>query len=143
MVGRGRQLGPPGVARTDSPMTSSCTCMKLSASSWRVLWDRSGTGRKPYTSLLQTYIWTSGAKETTMRAEYRAIRPRRQPPSSSISLTARRGAGASTGPAVPSNWQRPPQHSIWELGSEEAMPDEKTKKTPELSTSTLHRCRLP
>lgn len=40
-------------------MTSSCTCMKLSASSCRLLCARSGTGRKPYTSLLHTYICTS------------------------------------------------------------------------------------
>lgn len=80
MAGRGRRLSPPRLAQADSPMTSSCTCMKLSASSWRVLCARSGTGRKPYTSLLQTYIWISGAKETTIKIENRAVRQWRQPP---------------------------------------------------------------
>ena len=140
MAGRGRQLGPPGVARTDSPMTSSCTCMKLSASSWRVLCERRGTGRKPYTSLLQTYIWTSGAKETTVRTEYRAVRPRRQPPSSSISLTARRGAGRKWVQLFPATGRDHPSTPSGNWGQKRGSQclGKKTKKTPELLTRSLH-----
>lgn len=66
-----------GLNTSRSPLTSSSVCIKLSVSSSSVLWDRSGTGRKPYVSLLHTNIWTSVESGDVKHSQRRVFRYQR------------------------------------------------------------------